>query len=113
VRNCGSTAVVEGVGDHGCEYMTSGTVIVLGSVGKNFGAGMTGGVAYVYDRENKLSQRLNPQLVRAERLGNADDDMSVKGLIEQHAQATGSAWSRGLLDQWDETKDLFWKVSPK
>jgi glutamate synthase domain-containing protein 3 len=113
VRNCGSAAVVEGVGDHGCEYMTSGTVVVLGSVGKNFGAGMTGGVAYVYDRENILPKRLNPQLVRAERMGNADDIAALKNLIEQHVNATQSAWSKQLLADWNATQHLFWKVIPK
>jgi glutamate synthase (ferredoxin) len=113
VRNCGATAVVEGVGDHGCEYMTSGTAVVLGSTGHNFGAGMTGGVAYVYDREDIFSKRINPQLVRAARLTSADDEARLRDLVQQHADKTGSAWSRGLLDRWDETREFFWQVVPK
>ena len=113
VRNCGASAVVEGVGDHGCEYMTSGTVVVLGSTGRNFGAGMTGGTAYVYDHENNFSKRMNPQLVRAERLANEEDGARLHDLVEQHADATGSTWARALLDRWNETLSLFWKVIPK
>jgi len=73
---------------------------------------MTGGVAYVYDRENKFSQRLNPQLVRAERIANDSDDARVRDLVQQHADKTGSAWSRGLPANWDETCANFWKVMP-
>ena len=113
VRNCGSVSVVEGVGDHGCEYMTSGTVVVLGPTGHNFGAGMTGGVAYIYDRENIFDQRMNPQLVRAERIANDEDGTRLRDLVQQHADKTDSAWSRGLLERWDETQELFWKVVPK
>ncbi len=113
VRNCGAVAVVEGVGDHGCEYMTSGTVVVLGPTGHNFGAGMTGGVAFVYDRANIFCPRMNPQLVRAERIGNSDDAARLRDLVQQHTEKTGSAWSRGLLDRWDETREFFWKVIPK
>ena len=113
VRNCGATAVVEGVGAHGCEYMTSGTVLVLGSTGRNFGAGMTGGTAFVYDRENNFSKRMNPQLVRAERIASDEDGTRLRDLVQQHADATASAWARDLLDCWDESRSLFWKVIPK
>ncbi|MBI5030637.1 MAG: hypothetical protein HZB51_08925 [Chloroflexi bacterium] len=113
VRNCGAVAVVEGVGDHGCEYMTSGTVVVLGSTGRNFGAGMTGGVAYVYDRENKLAVRMNPQLVKAERIASEDDEARLRNLVKQHVDATESKWARGLLESWNETKQCFLKVVPK
>jgi glutamate synthase domain-containing protein 3 len=113
VRNCGATAVVEGVGDHGCEYMTSGTVVVLGSTGRNFGAGMTGGTAYVYDHEDNFIKRMNPQLVRAERLTGDDDGARLLDLVQQHADATGSTWARDLLNRWNETCRWFWKVSPK
>ncbi len=113
VRNCGSVSVVEGVGDHGCEYMTSGTVVVLGWTGQNFGAGMTGGIAYVYDDAHTLEYRLNRQLVHAEPLSNDADETRVRDLVQQHAERTGSAWSRGLLDRWDETCGLFRKVVPK
>lgn len=113
VRNCGSVSVVEGVGDHGCEYMTSGTVVVLGPTGHNFGAGMTGGVAYVYDRENIFDKRMNLQLVRAERITNNENETSLCDLIQQHADKTGSAWSRELLERWEETRRYFWRVIPK
>ena len=113
VRNCGAVAVVEGVGDHGCEYMTSGTIVILGWTGRNFGAGMTGGIAYVYDQEAKFSQRMNTQLVRAERIAQDADETRLRDLVQQHAAATASAWSRGLLDRWNETRGLFWKVIPK
>lgn len=113
VRNCGAVAVVEGVGDHGCEYMTSGTVVVLGWTGHNFGAGMTGGIAFVYDEARTFEYRLNRQLVRAERIENSDDAARLRDLVQQHAEKTGSAWSRGLLDRWDETRECFWKVVPR
>ena len=113
VRNCGASAVVEGVGDHGCEYMTSGTVVVLGSTGRNFGAGMTGGMAFVYDRENNFSKRMNPQLVRAERLAGEDDSARLRDLVQQHADAAGSSWARELLERWNKTRNLFWKVIPR
>ncbi len=112
VRNCGAVAVVEGVGDHGCEYMTSGTVVVLGPTGRNFGAGMTGGVAFVYDDARTFEYRLNRQLVRAERVTD-ENGARLRDLVQQHADKTGSAWSRGLLDRWDETRESFWKVIPK
>lgn len=112
VRNCGASAVVEGVGDHGCEYMTSGTVVVLGSTGRNFGAGMTGGTAYIYDGDDNFTKRMNPQLVRAERIAT-EDSARLRSLVEQHADATGSTWARGLLDRWNETCPSFWKVIPK
>ena len=113
VRNCGSVAVVEGVGDHGCEYMTSGTVVVLGWTGHNFGAGMTGGVAFVYDDARTFEYRLNRQLVRAERISSDEDAARLRDLVQQHADKTGSAWSRGLLERWDETRGFFWKVVPR
>jgi glutamate synthase domain-containing protein 3 len=112
VRNSGAIAVVEGVGDHACEYMTGGTIVVLGHTGRNFGAGMTGGIAFVYDRENKFANRLNAQLVKIERL-TRDDEPGLRELIARHAEKTGSVWARGLLDHWDETREQFWKVSAK
>jgi glutamate synthase (ferredoxin) len=113
VRNCGSVSVVEGVGDHGCEYMTSGTVVVLGPTGHNFGAGMTGGVAFVYDDARTFEYRLNRQLVCAERLSNGDDEARLRGLVQQHADKTGSVWSRGLLERWSNVRGSFWQVIPK
>lgn len=113
VRNCGSTSVVEGVGDHGCEYMTSGTVVILGSTGRNFAAGMTGGTAFVYDREGMLPRRLNPQLVRMERVGSPADERRLYELIECHSALTGSTWAHGLVDKWNESLVYFWQVIPK
>ena len=112
VRNCGSVAVVEGVGDHGCEYMTSGTVVVLGWTGHNFGAGMTGGVAFVYDDARTFEYRLNRQLVRAERVTD-ENETRLRDLVQQHADKTGSAWSRGLLERWGDVRGPFWQVVPK
>jgi len=113
VRNSGATAVVEGVGDHGCEYMTGGTVVVLGATGRNFGAGMTGGSAFVYDDGEKFLSRLNAELVRAERLANDADAMQLYGLIERHGQQTSSAWAQRLLEQWHTALAQFWKVIPR
>ena len=112
VRNCGAVAVVEGVGDHGCEYMTSGTVVVLGPTGRNFGAGMTGGVAFVYDDARTFEYRLNRQLVRAERVTD-ENGARLRDLVQQHADKTGSAWSHGLLERWSDVRGSSWQVVPK
>jgi glutamate synthase domain-containing protein 3 len=113
VRNSGSVSVVEGVGDHGCEYMTSGTVVVLGWTGQNFGAGMTGGTAYVYDQAHTFEHRLNPQLVRMERIGDDADELRVRDLVRRHVDATDSDWAQGLLQNWSAARELFWKIVPK
>jgi glutamate synthase (ferredoxin) len=110
VRNSGATAVVEGIGDHGCEYMTSGTVVVLGPVGRNFGAGMSGGDAYVFDPSGELLVRLNEDLVTAERVV-ADD--GLRALIERHVRYTGSEVAGGLLAKWEEIAGAFWHVAPR
>ena len=112
VRNSGSTAVVEGVGDHGCEYMTGGVVVVLGRTGKNFGAGMSGGLAFVYDERNTLPDRHNPQMIGLERLDHADEITSLRKLVAAHAAATGSPHAQKLLDGWDTAITKFWKVVP-
>ena len=112
VRNSGGTAVVEGIGDHGCEYMTGGTVVVLGSTGKNFGAGMTGGIAFVYDPENKFLGRYNDQLVGAERLTDEAEVVILKDLITKHYEKTGSPLAARLLGDWVGTMAAFWKVTP-
>jgi glutamate synthase domain-containing protein 2/glutamate synthase domain-containing protein 1/glutamate synthase domain-containing protein 3 len=111
VRNSGATAVVEGVGDHGCEYMTNGTIVVLGRTGRNFGAGMTGGAAYVLDLEDKFESLLNPQLVGVERLGESDVTL-VKQLIYKHLENTESARAREILADWAKFGAKFWKVRP-
>jgi len=112
VRNSGGTAVVEGVGDHGCEYMTNGTVVVLGRTGKNFGAGMTGGCAYILDLENRFESLYNNQLVSISRLSDAADIDRLRGLVSRHAEATGSPRATEILGAWEKFQPLFWKVSP-
>ncbi|HEY8765168.1 MAG TPA: glutamate synthase large subunit [Solirubrobacteraceae bacterium] len=113
VRNSGAVAVVEGVGDHGCEYMTGGRVVVLGPTGRNFAAGMSGGVAYVYDVDRRFASRCNTELVDLEGLGDADAD-EVKALISEHAQRTGSLVARNLLASWDRgASERFVKVMPR
>ena len=94
VRNSGARAVVEGVGDHGCEYMTGGVVVVLGKTGRNFGAGMTGGVAYVYDNHDMLTARANQQLVSLRRVERPEDQAELKALLERHLERTASPRAR-------------------
>ena len=111
VRNSGGKAVVEGIGDHGCEYMTEGVVVILGETGRNFGAGMSNGIAYVLDEEGDFPTKLNPELVAIKRL--ADDDIEiVQELIERHVQVTESRRGQDVLDNWDCYRPLFWKVAP-
>jgi glutamate synthase domain-containing protein 2/glutamate synthase domain-containing protein 1/glutamate synthase domain-containing protein 3 len=112
VRNSGATAVVEGTGDHACEYMTRGTVVVLGPVGRNLGAGMSGGEAYVYDPEGALRDRINGQLVQAtrpesRRLGR------VRALVRRHAELTGSEVAAAILAAWERASSGFVLVAPK
>jgi len=103
VRNSGATAIVEGVGDHGCEYMTNGKVVILGKTGKNFGAGMSGGVAYVYDVDGKFYSRVNAEMVVALPVKRVQDIAEVKALIESHLAQTGSDQAGKLLANWEET----------
>jgi len=128
VRNSGAQAVVEGVGDHGCEYMTGGTVVVLGMTGRNFAAGMSGGIAYVLDEDGSFNSRCNPSMVKMEpvlveaeqeakvsrdlwHLGQADETI-LKGLIERHARYSNSAKAREILDNWTAYRARFVKVFP-
>jgi glutamate synthase domain-containing protein 3 len=113
VRNSGATAVVEGVGDHGCEYMTGGTVLVLGETGRNFGAGMTNGVAYVLDETGEFPSRLNDELVSASRLMDADELSLVYELVREHFEKTGSRRGEAVLDVWDVYRGQFWRVAPR
>ncbi|HEX3874751.1 MAG TPA: glutamate synthase large subunit, partial [Solirubrobacteraceae bacterium] len=111
VRNSGASAVVEGVGDHGCEYMTGGRVVVLGPTGRNFAAGMSGGVAYVLDDDGRFAGRCNMALVSFEEL--ADDDVhALHDLIDEHHRRTGSTVAAGLLSDWESALDRFVKVMP-
>jgi glutamate synthase (NADPH) large chain len=113
VRNSGVWAVVEGVGDHGCEYMTGGRVVVLGPTGRNFAAGMSGGIAYVYDVARRFAGRCNTELVEQEELTDQDAE-EVKSLIKEHAQRTGSLVARNVLADWDRgARQRFIKVMPR
>jgi glutamate synthase (ferredoxin) len=113
VRNSGIDTVVEGVGDHGCEYMTGGRVVVLGRAGRNFGAGMSGGVAYVIDEAGDFAQRVNGQMVGLEKLEDDEEIAAVRGLIQQHLHHTGSERARAVLDNWAAFAPQFVKVMPK
>jgi glutamate synthase domain-containing protein 3 len=112
VRNSGAMAVVEGVGDHACEYMTSGVVVILGGTGKNFGAGMSGGEAFVYDEEGNFGSRLNLDMVHTEELRHSRDEEMVKRLLENHYAYTQSAKAKAILEDWEENKHKFVTVKP-
>ena len=112
VRNSGAVAVVEGVGDHGCEYMTGGTVVVLGHTGVNFAAGMSGGTAYVYDDNQLFDTRCNLEMVDIEPVVLAEDAKVLRELIERHRALTGSRVADGILSSWEESLPRFVKVMP-
>jgi len=109
VRNSGASAVVEGVGDHGCEYMTGGRVVVLGRTGRNFAAGMSGGIAYVLDEDGGFRSRCNLELIGFEQV---EDDTELRRLVEEHLARTGSSVAERLLSRWDESLTSFVKVVP-
>ncbi|CAH9070622.1 unnamed protein product [Cuscuta epithymum] len=113
VRNSGAKAVVEGVGDHGCEYMTGGTVVVLGKTGRNFAAGMSGGIAYVLDADSKFRSRCNTELVDLDRVEDEDDIMTVKMMIQQHQRHTNSKVAKEVLADFDNVLPKFIKVFPR
>ncbi|WP_083557630.1 glutamate synthase large subunit, partial [Marinobacter nauticus] len=116
VRNSGAHAVVEGAGDHCCEYMTGGLVTVLGSTGYNFGAGMTGGFAYVLDLDNTFVDKYNHELVEIQRISREDMEAyrnHLRGVIREHISETGSAWAEHLLEDFDDYIGRFWLVKPK
>ena len=133
VRNSGAVAVVEGTGDHGCEYMTGGTVVVLGATGRNFAAGMSGGLAYVYDPDGDFSKRCNLSMVALDKVvphaeqaktdkagwhslsrnGEREtDEAMLKTLVEKHFKYTGSTRARNILDDWNNERTKFVKVFP-
>jgi len=112
VRNSGAVAVVEGLGDHGCEYMTGGTVVVLGRTGRNFGAGMSGGVAYVLDEHQLFDTLCNLEMVDLECVWQERDRRLLHDLIQRHHQWTDSKWAKRLLDNWKEMAERFVKVMP-
>jgi glutamate synthase domain-containing protein 2/glutamate synthase domain-containing protein 1/glutamate synthase domain-containing protein 3 len=113
VRNSGANVVVGAIGDHGCEYMTGGRVVILGEIGKNFAAGMSGGIAYIYDEENKLAQRINDGMVDLDKIETQDDANEVKSMIENYVKYTGSQEANHILDNWEECKSKFIKVMPR
>ena len=112
VRNSGAVAVVEGVGDHACEYMTGGAVVVIGRTGRNFAAGMSGGVAYVLDQHQLFDTLCNLDMVDLESIYQEEDQNALRDLIRRHAEWTGSAQARRILDNWQEMSGKFVKVMP-
>jgi glutamate synthase (NADPH/NADH) large chain len=113
VRNSGAQVVVEGCGANGCEYMTGGTAAILGPVGSNFGAGMTGGMAFVLDVDDSFELRANPDSIVWQRLASPWWEAKLKGLIAEHALATDSKWAHSILDDWDRWRSHFWQVCPR
>ena len=113
VRNSGVRAVVESVGDHGCEYMTGGVVVVLGKTGRNFAAGMSGGIAFVYDEAGDFETRFNPGLADLEEVTDSQDISTLKDMIQGHLTSTGSSSAQRILDRWDESLTRFKKVMPR
>jgi len=113
VRNSGAIAVVEGCGSNGCEYMTGGVAVILGAVGYNFGAGMTGGMAYVYDMANQLPDRVNDETILVQRLANAHWRNALRQLIQQHAEETASPRAAQILANWEAEVLHFWQICPK
>jgi glutamate synthase (NADPH) large chain len=113
VRNSGATAVVEGVGDHGCEYMTNGLVLVLGSCGRNFAAGMSGGTSYVFDERSDFAEnRCNLESVDLEPLLDSQDVQIVRDLVTRHLELTGSRRAQWILDNWQDAASRFIKIFP-
>jgi len=112
VRNSGASAVVEGVGDHGCEYMTGGRVVIIGSTGRNFAAGMSGGVAYVLDEAGTFAKRCNKEMVSVGKLEDPEESKAVHGLILRHAQATGSKRAEEIAGNWTNWAGFFARVMP-
>ena len=113
VRNSGATSVVEGCGSNGCEYMTGGTVIILGTIGDNFGAGMTGGMAFVYDEEKEFEKKVNPETVVWQRLETEYWKNYLKNLVSQHFRETNSKVSEKIINNFDQELNHFYQVCPK
>ena len=114
VRNSSAIAVVEGIGDHGCEYMTGGTAVILGETGRNFGAGMSGGIAYIYDKHNNFKTRFNSELCDLKKVSlNSEDDKILKTLINKHFEETGSPLAKKMLEDWLKVITKFKKVTPR
>ena len=113
VRNSGADAVIEGCGSNGCEYMTGGTVVVLGAVGDNFGAGFTGGMAFIYDPADQFAARTNPETIEWQRIEHPHWEGVLRNLVEAHVRETSSRYAAGLLQNWPETLERIWQVVPK
>jgi glutamate synthase (NADPH/NADH) large chain len=112
VRNSGASAVVEGIGDHGCEYMTGGRVVILGSTGRNFGAGMSGGIAYVWDPEGEFPKKCNSETFELEGVTDTADIEELHALVKKHYLYTDSTVAKRLMDDWDLALSQFVKVMP-
>jgi len=112
IRNSGAHAVVEGVGDHGCEYMTGGRVVILGETGVNFGAGMSGGIAYVYDPDGRFDSRCNLAMIDLDFMEDKADIAELKSMLERHVEYTGSKKAKHILENWDSSLASFVKVFP-
>jgi len=114
VRNSSALAVVEGIGDHGCEYMTGGTAVILGETGRNFGAGMSGGIAYVFDENNKFSGKFNSELCDSKQIsvGSEDDKILIK-IVKKHLEETNSSLAKKMLSDWDNHISKFKKITPR
>ncbi|VEU43198.1 unnamed protein product [Pseudo-nitzschia multistriata] len=112
VRNSGAFAVAEGAGDHCCEYMTGGVVVMLGSVGRNVGAGMTGGIGYFYDTDGSFNDKVNHEIVKVQRLATPEGEAQLKHMIERHFELTGSERADEILGNWEEEKGKFWQIYP-
>ena len=112
VRNSGAEAVVEGVGDHGCEYMTRGRVVILGPTGRNFAAGMSGGEVFVLDEHGRFQDLCNTSMVDLEQVSDQPDVAALRRMVEEHLSYTGSVTAKRVLDDWDDTLPKFVKVMP-
>jgi glutamate synthase (NADPH/NADH) large chain len=112
VRNSGAIAVVEGVGDHGCEYMTGGRALILGKTGRNFAAGMSGGIAWVYDSDNSFLENCNTEMVDLDPLSPKDEE-EILSLLKRHVQLTQSQVAKYIIDDWAQQSSSFIKVFPK
>jgi glutamate synthase (NADPH/NADH) large chain len=113
VRNSGAKVVVESCGDHGCEYMTGGVAVVLGEIGRNFGAGMSGGVGYIWDPQQKAAARVNKEMVDLEEITQAEEAIALKALIERHLDYTGSTTAKDILADWKANLGRFLKIMPR
>ena len=113
VRNSGAQAVVEGCGSNACEYMTGGVAVILGAVGDNFGAGFTGGMAFVYDPDNMFEKRINPDTLTWQRVAHPHWESVLRDLVTRHVAETSSRYAGRLLHDWDRIYRQFWQIVPK